>query len=419
MKFNPFQPNKMISPGMFTGRSEEIDAIIRSLYQTKFGNPQHFLIEGERGIGKSSLLFLISNIAAGQIHYATDQMMNFLVLQVDLGGVATQHDIVRAIARQLKSEVSRLKDIEERAKAFWSFIQRWEVLGVKFRADATSSVIEDVRDDLVSTVVRTMSDIGDFVDGILIVIDEADAPSEDAGLGEFVKLFTERLTRYGCDRVLLGLSGLPSTISKMRASHESSPRVVEVLRLDPLEPDERRLVVSRGLDQAAKVNSKPTSISDAAMDFLCELSEGYPHFVQQFAYSAFAEDTDDEISLDDVVQGAYRENGAIAQLGSKYFNEMYFGRVSSPEYRKVLDAMARHEDAWVARRILVKDSGVKETTLNNALNALKGKNVILADDSRQGFYRLPTRSFAAWISAINVVETRTQLDLNPLFPSGK
>ena len=415
MKFNPFQPNKMISPGMFTGRSEEIDAIIQSLHQTRHGNPQHFLIEGERGIGKSSLLFLVSNIANGSIQFQNLEKHNFLVLQIDLGGVTTQHDIVRSIARQLKSEISNLRYLEEKAKVFWTFMQKWEVLGVKYRADATSSVIEDVRDDLVNTMVKTLSDVGELIDGVLIMIDEADAPSEAAGLGEFVKLFTERLTRNGCDRVVLGLSGLPSTILKMRASHESSPRIFEVLRLDPLEPEERRLVVTRCLDQAEQVNKVKTLIDDDAMDFLCELSEGYPHFIQQFAYSAFAEDKDNDINLNDVIQGAYRENGALAQLGSKYFNEMYFGRVSSPDYRKVLNAMAPYEDRWVPRKILVKESGVKETTLNNALNALKAKNVILADDARQGFYRLPTRSFAAWINAVTTVAAKGSVDISSVF----
>lgn len=156
-------------------------------------------------------------------------------------------------------------------------------------------------------------------------------------------------------------------------------------------------------------------ITDEAMAYLCELSEGYPHFIQQFSYSAFAADSDNHIDIMDVLEGAHNENGALAQLGRKYFNEMYFGRISSSEYRKVLDTMARYADQWVARKTLVKESGVKETTLNNALNTLKAKSVIIADETRAGFYRLPTKSFAAWISAIKSVETRADTDVGNLF----
>lgn len=56
LKYNTFRPNNIITPGMFVGRLEEINAIERCLFQAKNGNPQHFLVQGERGIGKSSLL---------------------------------------------------------------------------------------------------------------------------------------------------------------------------------------------------------------------------------------------------------------------------------------------------------------------------------------------------------------------------
>jgi biotin operon repressor len=139
---------------------------------------------------------------------------------------------------------------------------------------------------------------------------------------------------------------------------------------------------------------------------ICELSEGYPHFVQQFAFYAFAEDKDDNIDIQDVIGGAYKDNGALMQLGYKYFDEMYFSRVSSESYRKVLDTMAEYSDGWVSRKELIAKSEIKETTINNALNALKGKEVIIVDDTRQGFYRLPTKSFAAWIKAINSLRIR-------------
>jgi len=190
------------------------------------------------------------------------------------------------------------------------------------------------------------------------------------------------------------------------------------LRLDPLEEEERKEVVQRGLEVANEKNGFRTEISDDAMAYLVELSEGYPHFIQQFAYSAFEEDTDKIIDLQDVLSGAYKDNGALAQLGSKYFNEMYYGKISSTDYRRVLNAMAKHSDKWVVRKLLVEQAGVKETTLNNALNVLKSKNVIISDDSRQGFYRLPTKSFAAWINAINSVAQTSGTDLHSLFDDG-
>jgi hypothetical protein len=66
-KYNPFRPDKMMPPGMFHGRVDELEFIDHCLLQTKKGNPQHFLIEGERGIGKSSLLLCEQFVAEGLI----------------------------------------------------------------------------------------------------------------------------------------------------------------------------------------------------------------------------------------------------------------------------------------------------------------------------------------------------------------
>ena len=168
-------------------------------------------------------------------------------------------------------------------------------------------------------------------------------------------------------------------------------------------------MVKNGLRLAEAKNGFETSITDEAMNLIIDLSEGYPHFVQQFSYSAFDHDSNDVIDAGDVYGGAYKENGAIAQLGRKYFNEMYYGKISSPHYRQVLNAMAEHRDEWQSRKMIMEESGVKATTVNNALAALKARNIIIADGSRQGYYRLPTKSFAdKWINAVKSVEEKSR-----------
>jgi hypothetical protein len=38
---------------------------------------------------------------------------------------------------------------------------------------------------------------------------------------------------------------------------------------------------------------------------------------------------------------------------------------------------------------------------------LKAKQIILQDETRRGFYRLPTNSFAAWINAIRSARAKS------------
>jgi hypothetical protein len=131
------------------------------------------------------------------------------------------------------------------------------VLGVRYHGEDEPDP-EDARDELTNQIVDLLAGPNCEIEGIFIVIDEADRPGEDARLGEFLKLFTERLTRRDCNSVLIGLAGLPTTIAKLRASHESSPRLLEVMRLETLTLDERKRVVQRGLAEAEEKNGFKT-----------------------------------------------------------------------------------------------------------------------------------------------------------------
>jgi AAA ATPase domain len=401
MKYNPFRPGGIVPPGIFCGRLEEIDAIEQSLLQTKHGNPQHFLLEGERGIGKSSLMLVAKVMATNKLRAKTDGF-DFLVLEVELGDTTTYMELVRKIAGALRHQLRSRDHLKTLAAMSWEFLSKWNVLGIEYKRDSTELFISEVIDDLAKTLSDFLNEVGDSIDGILLLVDEADKPSPGlANLGEFTKTLTEKLTKQHCDRVCLGLAGLPVLVTKLKEGHESSLRVFETYMLEPLSDTESRDVVKRGLWEAQKKNGRETKITEAALDRIVHLSEGYPHFIQQFSFCAFAEDSDDIIDENDVAKGAYKENGALDQLGRKYFRELYFDKVSSGDYRRVLNVMADHLDSWVSRKEIIRLAAVKETQVSNALNALKSRNIILANEEKTGEYRLPTRSFAVWIKAIN------------------
>ena len=61
--------------------------------------------------------------------------------------------------------------------------------------------------------------------------------------------------------------------------------------------------------------------------------------------------------------------------------------------------MADHSDNWVSRADLIKESGLKGGTVDNALRALKNKNIIVQNEMTSGLYKLPTKSFGVWIKA--------------------
>lgn len=400
MKFNPFRPNSIATDELFQGRTDEMLLIEKSLFQAKNGNPQHFLIEGERGLGKSSLFLRVSQQAKGEKPISDGLFVNFIVLNVELDSSQTFFEIIRSISSELKNAISEREKVKNLAQSVWDFLSSWEILGVKYhKIDELKIQPYEVLNDLVIALSKLIEVAKNEIDGILILLDEADRPTENASLGEILKLLTEKLTKRNCDKVLLGITGQPGLISKLKASHESSSRIFTVLNLKPLTNQENYNVINNGLMIANRVNLVKTNIDSEAIKLISQLSEGYPHFLQEFAFMAFESDLDNNITIEDVKKGAFGDKGALNQLGEKYFHDLYFTQIASDDYRKVLQAMANFSDDWVNRENIKKLIKIKDTTLNNAIQALKTRGIILSNPSQQGTFRLPTKSFAAWIKA--------------------
>jgi hypothetical protein len=399
IRFNPFSPGSLVPEGVFTGRIEESKALERMLFNTKNGNPQHFLLHGERGIGKSSLCYIHDLAASGVIIGWENQRYNFLTVSLILEPSDTYETILRKLGSTLRRRLANHNKLQARARDVWDFLKQWEVMGVKFRTPEAIATPTELLDELVESYSTASAKIGDTFEGILISIDEADKPPASANLGALLKGFTERLARTSSNTICLGVAGVSTVLNSLRESHESALRLFTSFHLKPLSRDESIEIVRKGLSVAQEKSGISISITPEAEQFIASYSEGYPHFVQQFAYCAFEADTDNSIDTDDVTRGAWGEHGAFEQLGTKYFEGMYFDRIKSDDYRQVLKCMAEKLDGWVSKDDIRAKTNLKPTILNNAVKALVDRHIILPQPGKRGMYRLPLMSFAVWIRA--------------------
>lgn len=407
LKYNPFKPGLIIHPSMFAGRIDEILEIENALFQTQNGNPAHFLIHGERGIGKSSLLLYANYLATGKFKSPdNDITFNFLTININLEPSDTYKAIIRKLAQELKLNLDNNQALKKQLKDILNFISNFEAFGIKYNKDTTSSefLLEELSHKL-AAIAKSMSK---DKQGIFIFIDEADKPSSEAGLGLFVKGLSERLTKLEANNVGIGIVGISEVINKMRESHASSVRIFRQMELSVLLANERKEVVSLGLADAREKNGFYVSINDEALSLISSLSEGYPHFIQQYAYSAFNADDDNKIDETDVIYGLKYDNGALNQLGMQYFENMYTEELRSDDYRTVLQVIAQHSPNYAQRKTIINESGLKGHTVDNALTALKKRGSVIAIRGQQGQYKLPSHSFAAWILAFKVAKKKEQ-----------
>jgi len=250
------------------------------LFSTKHGNPQHFLLHGERGIGKSSLSYIHELAASGVIDGWEGQNYNFLTVSLILEPSDTYESILRKLGSSLRRKLASHNKLQKRANDTWDFLKRWEVMGVKYRNLEGAVTPTEMLDELVESYAKASEKIADTFDGILISIDEADKPPVAAHLGSLLKGFTERLSRASANKICLGIVGVSTVLDSLRESHESALRLFSAFHLKPLSQTERIEVIRKGLIEAEKKSGIKVSITPDAESYISDYSEGYPHFIR-------------------------------------------------------------------------------------------------------------------------------------------
>lgn len=388
---------------MFAGRLGEIDTFETALFQTKSGNPSNLLITGERGIGKSSLLTLFKPLANGEIKSLDYENFNFITLNAIISNGTNLVTFIKLIQRNLQRELGKEEIFRKIMGNTWDFVQRIKVMDSGIEKSVQTSDPDLVIDDFSYSLAETCNRICDpdkgskAKDGIVIFIDEADNACEDLQIGYLLKATTELLQQHGCSKVMFVVAGLNEVIEKLSRSHESSLRIFTQIKVKELRPEDRHYVVDRGIEEGNRLNDDQTTVSVDAKNHISTLSEGYPHFIQQFAYSAFEANTDGEISADDVLNGAFEPGGAIDAIGSRYYAAQYHEQIKSDEYREVLSIMAESLNSWIKKSEIREKFTGKDQTLTDALQALTNRKIILRNPSKIGEYRLQQRGFALWI----------------------
>lgn len=391
---------------MFVGRGRELFALEQALVQARAGQPKHFMLTGERGIGKTSLLDYIRDVARGGFA-PDDETFKFLVVDIVIERTTTRAALARKIQRCLDHELGKSERARGYLKKAWTFVTRLEIASTSIADAAAPSTDEDLLDEFAYSLAETTKRIcndrvepglfDEQYDGVLICMDEVDRAPPTLDLGALLKTLLERLQRRGCTNVMFGLAGLPETRDVLRSSHPSALRIFDDLPLERLDPAEASQVVDKCLARANEKNKVQTTIDEEAKTLLAALSEGYPHFIQEYGYAAFARDKDGVITKSDVMFGAFGPGGALRAIGERYYRDDFYNRIQKDSYRQVLRIMANKLDGWITKEEIRKRFTGNAKTLDNALQALRDRSIILSKEGDRGIYRLQQKGFAFWI----------------------
>lgn len=255
---------------------------------------QHLLLTGLRGVGKTVLLGTLAAIGEHE---------GFRVIRVEaVGGDDTVASLLRQ-ARRITEELGAGPKVTRALRSIESV--SLTVLGTG-AAVARATAAPD-REALADVVVDLVAAAAEHDLGVVIAVDEAQdlAPAD---LGR-VLAGVHRCGQDGLPAWCV-LAGLPNLVGVVAKAATYAERLFTVEALGPLTPDQ----VLRAVGDPAE--AMDVRWAPAAAEAVVDRSDGYPFFVQVWAYHTWNAARDDPISRADVERGA---PAAHLALDSSFF----------------------------------------------------------------------------------------------------
>lgn len=287
---NPYAPGAGTPPPALVGRDEVIDIAEVALRRLRSARTsQHMLITGLRGVGKTVLLGKLAALA---------EHVGYRVIRVEaLGG----DDTIRSILRQARRIVEEFDGSAKVGRALRS------IESVSLTVAGTGVAIERQvaradREALADVVADVAAVAADEDLGVMVALDEAQMLDH-----RDLRRLLAGVHRCGQDGLpLYGLlAGLPNLVGEVAKAVTYAERMFTVADLGPLTPDQ---VVQAIVEPAQEIG---ISWSSKATDKIVDHSDGFPFFVQTWAYHTWNAATDDPISAADVERAAPNANHAL------------------------------------------------------------------------------------------------------------
>ncbi len=277
---NPFNPFGPANPSQFAGRAIEIEELRRRIRSTISGSPQHSAIMGERGIGKTSLLRKLQEIAHDE---------RCIVARVDLyPGIRDIEYLLLHIHEELrKSSLAYYgplgKGFEKTRRFLESYSVTIPVVGGGIEKSSERTLETGFKDRLL----EVWSKVKEKASAVVIMVDEAETLTHIQGALEYLRNTFSRLGEDGAlyCLVISGKSGLFQAVSEVFSPLE---RFFQPITLMPFTPSE----VQELFDKVSAETG--ISFEDGVKRVIISESEGQPYVVQVYGYCLYEQAAKDQ-----------------------------------------------------------------------------------------------------------------------------
>jgi Cdc6-like AAA superfamily ATPase len=295
MPINPeigFTADVIRDPGRFVGRTDLIRDCI-SAVNTATGLISVF---GKRGVGKSSLLRQLQQMALGDYtlakqaqlsHLLPDRPRTYLTVYYTCDSLITDGiSLLSRLCNDQGSEDSLLRLVPNDGKDIVEFTRSKEISGgadLKVVSWGTKGIESSKYAKVVpNDIVQTFRNFVDSIvvhqvqkrmkrDGLLIILDEFDVIQNKEGIGSLIKSLTTPDVKFA-------ICGIGRDLSDLINDHASVERLIEqgVLPVKPMSRPESEAIVAR----ASELFEGTMRFEPDIGPKIADLGQGYPYLVQ-------------------------------------------------------------------------------------------------------------------------------------------
>lgn len=382
---NPFTPMTGVEPTVFGGRTKELEFFEQRLNRALHSRfCEHFLILGNWGIGKSTLIKEFKKLSQSRGHLASIVLLEPLQTGTSLFEAA--RSVVEGILRGLPYPVGRFKKV---ANFFDSLGLTILGTGFQFTRDTSKKELSS-QAFLHDTLLSLWQDIEDKTGALVILLDDID---NFMAVSEFIMALKQTLSMDSLikTKILVGIASTPKSwieLTSTNKHHPLSRYFMSRVELAPLSESELQETILKSMAGTG------VSFSMEVINRVFEYTKGHPLEMQILCYHLFSNQLSRRVEVD-VWDKALQ--ATINDMGIALFNR-WFSQASGEE-AKVLRAVANMEIPISPKGIhkMTEAGEVKVSSRNitQYLQRLVEKGLI--SRSGRGLYTIPDQMFRAYI----------------------
>jgi len=287
-----FTSSVIQDPKRFVGRSRMIRDCIRAL-----SNPHGLIaIYGKRGVGKSSLLRQVQQIAlgdyeiaklAGVYHEKPERPRKYVTVYYQCDSMITNgQDLLGRLCNDQNEQDGLLRLVPNEGKEIVEFsrggetqvgidlkVVNWGEKGIdskKYARVVPNDTVQTFR-NYVQAIVTQQVKKRMKRDSLLILLDEFDVIADKTGIGSLIKSLSS-------DEVKFGVCGIGTDTTALIRDHASVERLLEqgAIQCTPMPYGEIVEIFNR----AEELFDGKVRFDQSVKDRVAEVSQGYPYFAQ-------------------------------------------------------------------------------------------------------------------------------------------